>query len=123
MTKTFFSNHYGSETDLKKHYYELCKTHHPDKGGSDEMFIELNNQYKIKLKQTQDDPDRILNNIYKFNRTLYGKDYKVAIMDGVVGDGSLKSPFIGTVEKYYYKDWIIYKNAGTKPKPTTETEN
>jgi len=35
----------NSFDDLKKEYHKLCKIHHPDKGGDEETFKQLNNLY------------------------------------------------------------------------------
>lgn len=35
----------NSFEDLKKEYHKLCKVHHPDKGGDEETFKQLNNLY------------------------------------------------------------------------------
>jgi len=35
----------NSFEDLKREYYKLCKVNHPDKGGDEETFKQLNNLY------------------------------------------------------------------------------
>jgi len=34
-----------TEDDIKKAYRKLCLVHHPDKGGSNDEFIKINNAY------------------------------------------------------------------------------
>jgi len=38
-----------SEADIKKAYRKLCLVHHPDKGGSNDEFIKINNAYNELL--------------------------------------------------------------------------
>jgi hypothetical protein len=39
-------DHNANEKEIKKAYYDLCKIHHPDKGGDHEMFIEITASYE-----------------------------------------------------------------------------
>jgi hypothetical protein len=39
-------NNDATETEIIKAYRDLCKIHHPDKGGVHEDFIELTNNYE-----------------------------------------------------------------------------
>lgn len=45
----FFQNCF-SEADIKTRYRELCKIHHPDLGGSEEMMKLLNLEYEERLR-------------------------------------------------------------------------
>tara|TARA_R110002126_G_scaffold132644_2_gene276659 strand:- start:364 stop:723 length:360 start_codon:yes stop_codon:yes gene_type:complete len=38
-----------TENEIKKQYYKLCLKYHPDKGGSQEDFIKLNDAYNILI--------------------------------------------------------------------------
>jgi hypothetical protein len=38
-----------TEDDIKKAYRRLCLVHHPDKGGSNDEFIKINNAYNELL--------------------------------------------------------------------------
>ena len=38
-----------TQEDIKKAYHKLCLVHHPDKGGCNEKFIEINNAYQDLL--------------------------------------------------------------------------
>ena len=35
--------------ELRRQYRDLCKKHHPDKGGSDDMQAQINNEYREAL--------------------------------------------------------------------------
>src|SRR3989304_6711156 len=39
-----------SEADIKARYRELCKLHHPDLGGSEEMMKDVNLEYEERLR-------------------------------------------------------------------------
>jgi hypothetical protein len=36
----------ADEKEIKKTYYDLCRIHHPDKGGDHDMFIEITAAYE-----------------------------------------------------------------------------
>jgi len=38
-----------TESDIKKAYRKMCLIHHPDKGGSNDEFIKINNAYNELL--------------------------------------------------------------------------
>jgi len=46
-TKYFVITNETNIDDLKKQYYRLAKVHHPDTGGSNEAFKEMNNEYEL----------------------------------------------------------------------------
>ena len=35
--------------EIKKHYYQYAKIHHPDKGGDEEQFKEINEAYETLM--------------------------------------------------------------------------
>lgn len=45
----FFNNCF-SESEIKARYRELCKLHHPDLGGSEEMMKQVNLAYEDRLR-------------------------------------------------------------------------
>ncbi len=45
----FFKNCF-SEAEIKTRYRELCKIHHPDLGGSEEMMKRVNLEYEERLR-------------------------------------------------------------------------
>jgi len=38
-----------TEDDIKKAYHKMCLVHHPDKGGDQQKFIEINEAYQELL--------------------------------------------------------------------------
>ena len=44
----------ADESEIKKQYRKLCLTHHPDKGGDDEMFKKIDDAYKTIIKNISD---------------------------------------------------------------------
>jgi DnaJ family protein A protein 2 len=70
----FNKNYYGilgvyntsSLSEIKKAYYKLSFTHHPDKGGDPILFAEITEAYDILLDETKSEYDE---------RSKFGKDY------------------------------------------------
>lgn len=52
----------SSDSEIKKAYRELAKKHHPDKGGSEETFKEVNDAYK---QLTDPEPELDLGDIFR----------------------------------------------------------
>lgn len=50
MKYKYFTKEYETISDIKKHFRELSKKYHPDKGGTDEQFRELYNEYEYPIK-------------------------------------------------------------------------
>ena len=50
MKYKYFTKEYETISDIKKHFRELSKKYHPDKGGTDEQFRELYNEYEYLIK-------------------------------------------------------------------------
>ena len=42
-------NHESTEKEIKKSYYKLSFTHHPDKGGDESIFSEITEAYDILM--------------------------------------------------------------------------
>lgn len=109
MSLKYLNNKYSQEADLKRHYRELTKLYHPDKGGELSKFIELKKEYDLLLNLLLTDLTEFkLLFYFKHTKAIDGLKFKVAYLDGVLGDGTLKNPFIGLVQSKYYKDWLIY---------------
>ena len=49
MKYKYFTKEYETISDIKKHFRELSKKYHPDKGGTDEQFRELYNEYEYLI--------------------------------------------------------------------------
>ena len=51
FSKNYYSilgvNHESTEKEIKKSYYKLSFTHHPDKGGDESIFSEMTESYDI----------------------------------------------------------------------------
>ncbi len=63
-----------SNDELKSKYRELAKTHHPDKGGSEEVFKELTAEYQYILDNNVSFPIAVI--------STNGIDHFTDIMDG-----------------------------------------
>lgn len=50
MKYKYLNKEYETIADIKKHFRELSKKYHPDKGGTDEQFRELYNEYEYLIK-------------------------------------------------------------------------
>jgi len=48
--KYFTVTEYTTPDELKRHYRFMCKTHHPDRGGSDETQAQINAEYQQALE-------------------------------------------------------------------------
>jgi DnaJ-class molecular chaperone len=60
-------NHESTEKDIKKSYYKLSFTHHPDKGGDESIFSEMTEAYDILM-------DSSLREEYD-KKSKFGKNY------------------------------------------------
>ncbi len=59
-------NHDSTEKEIKKAYYKLSFTHHPDKSGDPVIFNEINEAYNILCGESKTDYDL---------KSRYGKNY------------------------------------------------
>lgn len=59
-------NHDSTEKEIKKAYYKLSFTHHPDKSGDPVIFNEINEAYNILCGESKTDYDL---------KSKYGKNY------------------------------------------------
>lgn len=61
----------AGQSEIKKKFRELSKTHHPDKGGDEEMFKKINEAYSVlsdpQKKAEYDNPAKRTFNGYGFN--------------------------------------------------------
>ena len=53
MVYKYFKNPSYTETSLKKEYRAFAKIHHPDKGGNEVVFKEMDEEYRVLLRQVQ----------------------------------------------------------------------
>ncbi len=71
FNKNYYStlgvNQDSTEKDIKKSYYKLSFTHHPDKGGDETIFSEITEAYDILM-------DSILREEYD-KKSKFGKNY------------------------------------------------
>mgnify|MGYP000848944634 CR=1 FL=1 len=49
----YFKNTSYTENSLKKEYRNLAQIYHPDKGGNEGVFKEMDEEYRVLLKQVQ----------------------------------------------------------------------
>jgi len=115
-------NKTASDKDIKKAYRDMCKTHHPDKGGDEELFKEIAEAYSIlsdKNKRLTYDKyghntNRMggpnMNDIYSAFReqfrqqtTYRGHDIKLVI------DITLNDVYTGLTKKYTYNRYDTCK--------------
>ena len=64
--------------EIKKHYYQYAKIHHPDKGGDEEQFKEINEAYETlmdPIRRHQYDMD-LSGNSYTFTQSDYELIFK-----------------------------------------------
>lgn len=52
----YFKNISYTENSLKKEYRNLAQVYHPDKGGNESVFKEMDEEYRVLLKQVQNSP-------------------------------------------------------------------
>jgi DnaJ-class molecular chaperone len=128
FNKNYYSilnvTHQSTEKEIKKSYYKLSFTHHPDKGGSESIFSEMTEAYDVLM-------DSSLRVEYD-KKSKFGKDYneleelfivsldfnyerenqkyedfkKNAVLNIVK---EIDKDFKGTVE---YERWVICKKCG-----------
>ena len=71
FSKNYYSilgvNHESTEKEIKKSYYKLSFTHHPDKGGDESIFSEMTEAYDILM-------DLSLREEYD-KKSKFGKNY------------------------------------------------
>ncbi len=57
--RRFFTvDEYATPENLKRRYKDLCKLHHPDKGGSNELQAQINVEYQQALQQLTEIAER-----------------------------------------------------------------
>ena len=126
----FNKNYYGilgvsntsTESEIKKSYYKLSFTHHPDKGGDPNIFSEITEAYNVLMEETREEYDirskfgnsydetkELLSNEYenlsvaydneKLEKDWNQNDLNIIIKVDDVFDGSLE-----------YERWVICKD-------------
>ena len=97
----FNKNYYGilgvantsTDTEIKKSYYKLSFTHHPDKGGDPLIFSEITEAYNVLMDESRIEYDlksRFGNN-YDETKELLSYDYE--------------NPSVGYDNEKLEKDW------------------
>lgn len=82
----FNKNYYGilgvsntsSLNDIKKSYYKLSFTHHPDKGGDSEVFAEITEAYDVLMDEMKSEYDKRsrFGNSYDESKELLSNEYE-----------------------------------------------
>lgn len=62
--------------ECKKKYYDLCKLHHPDKGGSVDVMKDINSQYDKFLKTEEYNSQRQQQQRAHGSHTFYGAGFQ-----------------------------------------------
>lgn len=105
-----------SQSEIKKSYRQLAKTHHPDRGGDEEKFKKLNEAYSVlSNEQTRADYDmeiyyniRNLDVYEVYNITLeesyFGTEKKIRINGKIIDVNIPRGTQSGVT--------IMYENAG-----------
>lgn len=93
MSKYF--NTYNTPESLKSTYRSLCKTLHPDVGGSHSVFIEMKSEYDEKLKYLSGKPE--------YDNYMSLLKYNTNLIDNL---------FVKMKTKRYKKIWVYYKFIG-----------
>ena len=115
-------NHQSNEKEIKKTYYKLSFTHHPDKGGDEYIFSEITEAYDIlmdgNIRDEYDKKSRFgkyyneLEELFKVNIDFdYEKenhkyeDFKKNAVLNIICN--IDDKFDGTIE---YERWVICKS-------------
>ena len=136
FNKNYYSilglNSNSTEKEIKKSYYKLSFTHHPDKGGDEVIFSEITEAYDILMDEKSreeydkkskwgsnyDESIELLN--YEFSNTAKGWDEEK--LTGWINENQLNiliyidDSFDGKVE---YERWVTCKKCGGDGKDTT----
>lgn len=126
----FNKNYYGilgisntsSENDIKKAYYKMSFSHHPDKGGDPVVFAEMTEAYDILSDDTREEYDKrskfgknydenkeLLSNDYEnvkvaFDNDKLEKDWKQNELNIII---RVDKNFDGKIE---YERWVVCKH-------------
>ena len=84
--KSLNINDKSSVNDIKKAYYKLVLKHHPDKGGNQETFINIQNYYTYLLKSIN------TNNSYKSSTNNSDKSSNCRVHNNNYYRSNTKSP-------------------------------
>jgi len=121
----------STESEIKKAYYKLSFTHHPDKGGDPNTFSEITEAYDILVDDTRkeyDDRSRFGNSYDEskellsyefenqkvaFDNDKFEKDWKENDLNIVI---KIDDCFDGSVE---YERWVVCKSCKGTGKDTT----
>ena len=135
----FIKNYYGilgvtkdaSEKEIKKSYYKLSFTHHPDKGGDPLVFGEMTESYDVLTSELREEYDRKSKWGANYDESLELLDYEFSNVAKGWDESKLTDwinqnqlniiikiddTFDGKIE---YERWVTCKTCGGDGKDTT----
>jgi len=108
----------ATKSDIKKKFKELAIKHHPDKGGDEEKFKEINEAYSILSDEKKrsmydkfgDDGLKTMDQEQDISEMMRRREVK-----RVFCDITLEECFIGTIKNVEFERMILCKSCGSSP--------